>query len=94
MASRFGRVANTGQHENMHLNSMILHVWDAIVANSIHKATMPLNAVAHLLQMEVPSFQHDLNKGQIGTNRNRERTLKLFYMTESQIWTWAQRRGA
>ena len=52
LASRFGHVASKGQRENMQVNSMILHVCDAIVAESIHKVMMPLNAVAlHLLQM-------------------------------------------
>ena len=50
-ASRLGRVSNTGQHEHMQVNSMILHFGDALVADSIHTLIMPLHAMAYLLQM-------------------------------------------
>ena len=50
LASRFGRVSNTGQHEHMQVNSMILHFGDALVADSIHTLIMPLHAIAYLLQ--------------------------------------------
>ena len=55
LASRFGRVSNTGQHEHMQVNSMILHFGDALVADSIHTLIMPLHAIAYLLQMGGPS---------------------------------------